>query len=158
MSEFGIAILAAAMSTLGSLILQVYVSRNGRRMLFDEKRLQAVVSVRQDVEIACGRWRGWAESILEKFDDVTVTSRKRNSDEALHEAWYSTRVFEMYFPQLRNEADLMRKMMLAVKDEAERQVRSGEDFNGSAFDAVGLRILDLDNVVSQARKILALPA
>jgi hypothetical protein len=158
MSDFLLALLAALMSTLGSLILQVYVSKNSRRMLFDEKRLQAVVSVRQEVEIACGRWRGWAESVLESFDAETVMTRKRAADECLHGAWYSTRVFEMYFPQLRSDSDLMRQLMMAVKDEAEKQVSERKKFDGKNFEHVGSRIMDLDDVVSRARKILALPA
>jgi hypothetical protein len=158
MSDFLLALLAALMSTLGSLILQVYVSRNSRRMLFDEKRLQAVVSVRQEVEIACGRWRGWAESVLNNFDTETVASRKRVADECLHGAWYSTRVFEMYFPQLRSDADSMRQLMMAVKDEAEKQVSDKKKFDGKNFELVGSRIIDLDDVVSRARRILALPS
>ena len=158
MSDFFLALLAALMSTLGSLLLQVFVSRNSRRMLFDEKRLQAVVSVRQEVEIACGRWRGWAESVLKGFDAETVMTRKRTAEECLHGAWYSTRDFEMYFPQLRSDADSMRQMMMAIKDEAEKQVRDGKHFDGSNFDLVGSRVMNLDDAVSRARKVLALPS
>lgn len=60
MDNLLVALLAASMSTFGSFLLQMYVSRESRRQTYDEKRLMALLDVRQEVEKAEGKWFRWA--------------------------------------------------------------------------------------------------
>jgi len=156
MSDFAIALIAASLSTLGSLLTQMFVSKNSRRQTYDEKRLVALVEVRQAVEEAVGRWYAWANARLGQESPEAYASLQERASEATHEAWYSTRVFEMYFPTLMKESQSMRDEISRCKDEANRQVEVGGVFDKAGFSSN--QTVDLDEVVAKARKILGYPS
>lgn len=155
MSEFMIALLAACMSTLGSLLLQMYVARTNRRLTYDEKRLDALLNVRQLVESCGGRWFGWASAVLNGAQGQDPEHLRKNAIDAMDRAWYATRVFEMYFPTMKEDADKMRAQMKRRREVAEQQVNEGGPFDAGGFSAS--RLVDLDDVVHRSRQILGYP-
>ncbi len=160
MDNLGVAILAAGFSTLGSLLLQMYISKNSKDQRYDEKRLMALLDVRQKVEQAGGQWYGWTNARLSGLSDEECSSLENAAGSATNDAWYATRVFEMYFPTLMKESQQMRDSLLSNKAEAVRQVELGGDFDKVRIDA-GWDALrnpsNLSEVVSKARKILGYP-
>lgn len=155
MSDLGLALVVTSISTLGSLLVQVYMSRTTRRDTYDEKRLVALLDVRQAVEQAGGRWFGWASKCLAGEDPKDCDEFLDMAGQATHDAWYATRVFEMYFPTMMNESQLMRDEVTRRRDLAIHQVEVSGVFNQPAFS--DQRMIDLDDVVSKARRILGYP-
>ena len=156
MSDFSIALIAASLSTLGSLLTQMFSSKNSRRQTYNEKRLVALLEVRQAVEEAGGRWYAWAKACLGQDSPETCASLEERASEATHDAWYSTRVFEMYFPTMMEASQSMRDEISRRKNEAIRQVEAGGAFDNARFSSN--RAVDLDEVVAKARKILGYPS
>lgn len=155
MDNLLVALLAASMSTFGSFLLQMYVSRESRRQTYDEKRLMALLDVRQEVEKAGGKWFGWASARLGGESVEVCDSFEESAGSATNDAWYATRVFEMYFPTMMKESQMMRDAILRRKSEAYRQVALGGD-----FDAVKMKEAsdaNLDAIVAKARKSLGYP-
>lgn len=155
MSDIGLAIMAASLSTLGSLLLQTYVARTSRRIAYNDKRLAALLDVRQAVEIACGRWYSWAATSLNGDTSLTPDDVYLRAGEATHDGWYSTRVFEMYFPSLSEYAEDMRKEIQRYKDEAHAQVSRKGTFDPTQFSAN--KLIDLDDIARHGRKLLGFP-
>lgn len=155
MSDFFIALMAASFSTLGSLLLQMFVARTNRDLMYNDKRLASLLDVRQVVEEACGRWHGWASAVLddERVDDPLKL--RQEAGDAMHRAWFATRVFEMYFPKMTHEANSMRKMLMAYRDEAHAQVEAGGAFDPSKFDV--MFTVDFDAITNSARRRLGFP-
>lgn len=82
-------------------------------------------------------------------------SLEESAGSATNDAWYATRVFEMYFPTMMKESQMMRDAILRGKNEAHRQVALGGD-----FDAVKMKEAsdaNLDAIVAKARKSLGYP-
>jgi hypothetical protein len=156
MSDFAIALIAASLSTLGSLLTQMFVSKNSRRQTYDEKRLMALLEVRQAVEEAVGRWYAWANARLGQESPEACASLQERASQATHDAWYSTRVFEMYFPTMMKSSQSMRDEISRCKDEAIRQVEAGGAFDNARFATN--QTVDMDEVVAKARKILGYPS
>lgn len=155
MDNLLVALLAASMSTFGSFLLQMYVSRESRRQTYDEKRLMALLDVRQEVEKAEGKWFRWASVRLGGESVEVCDSLEESAGSATNDAWYATRVFEMYFPTMMKESQMMRDAILRGKNEAHRQVALGGD-----FDAVKMKEAsdaNLDAIVAKARKSLGYP-
>lgn len=155
MSNLGLALVVTSFSTLGSLLVQVYMSRATRRDTYDEKRLMALLDVRQAVEQAGGRWYGWTSKCLAGEDPNECNLFKELAGQATHDAWYATRAFEMYFPTMMTESQLMRDELSRRRDLATHQVEVTKIFDRSAF--ADHRKIDLDVVVARARKILGYP-
>lgn len=155
MSDVAVAILIASLSTLGSWLVQVYLTRTTRRDVYNEKRLVALLEVRQSVEQAGGRWYGWASKALSGGDLNEAALTREKAEQATHEAWYATRVFEMYFPTMMLESQLMRDEISRRRDLAHHQVEVTGTFNRSEFS--DHRTIDLDEVVRKSRKILGYP-
>lgn len=147
--------MAASLSTVGSLLLQTYVARTSRRIAYDDKRLAALLDVRQAVEIACGRWYGWASVSLKGDATSSPAEVYSRAGDATHDGWYSTRVFEMYFPSLRADAEAMRKEIQRFKDEAHKQVSEGGPFEPIRFSTN--KLIDLDEIAGRGRKLLGFP-
>lgn len=155
METFVVALVAASLSTLGSLILQMYVARTTRRLTFDDRRLSALLDVRQAVEMACGRWYGWASAVLAPASADECRDHLRRAEESMHEGWYATRVFEIYFPAMLADAQSMREEMTRYRVEAQDQVSRNEGFDGDALSAMSR--VDFDDVVRRARQALGFP-
>jgi hypothetical protein len=155
MSDLAIAVVVASLSTLGSLLVQVFMARTARRDVYDEKRLVALLDVRQAVEQAGGRWFGWASKQTRNDDPAVSAEFKELASQATHDAWYSTRVFEMYFPTMMKESQLMRDDIDRQKKLAMHQVEVTGVFDGDEFSKN--RTIDMDDVVKKARKILGYP-
>lgn len=154
-SDFLLALLAASVSSLGALGLQMYVSRNNRKMVYDERRLEALLSVRQDVESACGHWYGWTDSVLSADGADERKRRELDADKATDRAWYSTRVYEMYFPTLKAHGEQMRDQIGRYKSVAHSLVEAGGRFDGDRFTEV--YTFDFDVMVEESRKLLGFP-
>jgi hypothetical protein len=155
MPDVALAIIVASLSSLGSWLVQVYMARTTRRDSYDEKRLMALLDVRQAVEQAGGRWYGWASMRLGDEDPEACASFKEMAGQATHDAWYATRVFEMYFPTMMSESQLMRDEVTRLRDLASYQVEVTKIFDKTAFSE--LRTISLDDVVKKARGILGYP-
>ena len=155
MPDVALAIIVATVSTMGSWAVQAYMAKTTRRDTYDEKRLVALLEVRQAVEQAGGRWFGWASKRLENEDPAACASFKELAEQAMHDAWYATRVFEMYFPTMMEESQLMRDEVSRHRDVATHQVEVSGVFNRSEFS--DHRTISLDDVVTKARKILGYP-
>jgi hypothetical protein len=156
MSNFLLALLAASLSTFGSLVLHVYSSRENRRNIYDEKRLDALLTVRQEVESACGNWYGWADSALDGQPAHVCESRRREAGDATDRAWYSIRRYEMYFPTLKHFGQDMRKQLEGYRSAAEDMVKAGGVFDGNKFASRSLNDV-LDSMVESSRKLLGYP-
>jgi hypothetical protein len=160
MSKFLLALLAASLSPFGSLVLHVYSSRENRRNIYNEKRLDALLAVRREVESACGNWYGWADSVLKtkpKPDPKSVRDKKREEAEtATDRAWYSIRRYEMYFPTLKDCGPDMRKQLEGYRSAAEDMVKAGGVFDGNKFESKSLNGV-LDSVVERSRELLGYP-
>jgi hypothetical protein len=155
MPDLAIAIVVASLSTLGSWLVQVHMAKTTRRDVYDEKRLVALLDVRQAVEQAGGRWFGWASKRLGNEDPEACAEFREMAEKATHDAWYATRVFEMYFPTMMKESQLMRDQISARRDLAVHQVEASGVFDGAAF--ADQRLIDLDAMVGKARRILGYP-
>lgn len=156
MSNFLLALLAASLSTFGSLVLHVYSSRENRRNIYNEKRLDALLTVRQVVESACGNWYGWADSVLNGQPAHVCESRRRAAGDATDRAWYSIRRYEMYFPTLKHFGQDMRKQLEGYRSTAENMVKAGGGFDGNKF-ASGSLNHDLDKIIECSRTLLGYP-
>lgn len=160
MSNFLLALLAASLSTFGSLVLHVYSSRENRRNIYNEKRLDALLAVRREVESACGNWYGWADSVLKtkpKPDPQSVRDKKREEAEtATDRAWYSIRRYEMYFPTREHFGEDMRKQLEGYRKVAEDMVDAGGVFDENKFSSGSLDDV-LESMVESSRKLLGYP-
>ncbi len=156
MSNFLIALLAASLSTFGSLVLHVYSSRDNRRNIYNEKRLDALLAVRRDVEGACGNWYGWADSVLKKKPESVQDKKREEAETATDRAWYSIRRYEMYFPTLKHLGQDMRKVLEGYRSAADDMVTAGGDFKEHQFPSGSLNTV-LESMVESSRELLGYP-
>lgn len=155
MSDF-LVLVAASIPVSGALIVQIYESKASRRRSYDEKRLLALLDVRKTVEEAVGRWYNWASASLGQHPKITCDAARSEAEAATHNAWYSTRAFEMFFPTMMAESQNMRDEITRCKEESMRQVGAGGTFNGAEFSSN--QKIDLDAVTRKGRKILGYPS
>jgi len=148
-------LLAASIPVSGALVVQIYESKTARRRSFDEKRLVALLDVRLTVEDACGRWYGYADATLSQQPSHICEEKERGAGKATHDAWYSTRSFEMFFPAMLREAQMMRDEIKRYRNIATSQIEARGDFSPEEFNEN--RIIDLDTVSQKGRKILRYP-
>ena len=144
------------LSTLGALLIQRISLRSEQKAQFDQKRLDAIVDVRQKIEISLGTWRGWAHVAIEKPPYEDAADRYERASASIHEAWYATRVFEIYFPDLAPQLERLRRSLGATKAIAARQVEAGR-FDAKEFEVESSgsdRVLD--EVTTTARRALSL--
>ncbi|MEY2740014.1 MAG: hypothetical protein RL283_116 [Actinomycetota bacterium] len=143
-------------STLGALLIQRISLRKEQEAAFDQKRLDAIVDVRQKIEISLGTWRGWAHATITRPEFEDPKERYERASRSIHEAWYATRVFEIYFPDLAPELERLRRGLGTAKDIATRQVDAGR-FDHTEFEADS-RECDavLDRVTTHARAQLSI--
>jgi hypothetical protein len=144
---------AAFLSTVGALWTQIVAARINRRNVINDKRLEALVDVRQKIETAYGTWRGWAHVTINAPAHEDANERYTWASKAIHEAWYSTIVFEMYFPSLTPMMREFRETMGKMKDIASEQI-ARRTFDGSQYENIGP---SLDDLTNRARKLLKLP-
>jgi len=144
---------AAFLSTVGALWTQIVAARINRRNVINDKRLEALVDVRQKIETAYGTWRGWAHVTITAPAHEDANERYAWASKAIHEAWYSSIVFEMYFPSLTPMMREFRETMGKIKDVASNQV-ARRQFDGSEYENLGP---SLDDLTHRARKLLKLP-
>jgi len=144
---------AAFLSTVGALWTQIVAARINRRNNLDDKRLDALVDVRQKIEIAYGRWQGWAHvSVTQPGNDDPV-ARFDLAGNATHDAWYATNLYELYFPSMAGMMGEFRNAILAKRDIAHKQVADNR-FTPDEFKNIGP---SLDELTRQGRKLLKLP-
>jgi hypothetical protein len=148
-------LLAASIPVSGALLVQIFESKTARRQSFDEKRLVALLAVRLAVEEACGRWYAYADATLNQQPSHICEEIERGAAKATHAAWYATRSFEMFFPTMLSEAQMMRDEILRCKNISISQIRARGDFNGEEFEQN--KIIDLDIITQKGRKILGYP-
>lgn len=143
----------ALLTFVGATFAQFLGNRLESRRNLDERRLMAIVDLRQKVEISGGRWRGWAKVVIEggEFEDPKV--RWELASTAIHEAWYSTVIFELYFPEFENEMELVRKGLGRERDIADSQVKS-KIFNPKEFESGQTKLIS--DVTRKARNSLKL--
>lgn len=144
------------LSTLGALLIQRISTRSQQQAAFDQKRLDAIVDVRQKIEISLGRWRGWAHATANGPKFVDPKEQYELASASIHEAWYSTRVFEIYFPDLAPQVERLRQGLVTAKEIAARQVEAGR-FDPSEFE-VDSRVCDdiLEQITAKSRRELHL--
>ena len=148
-------LLAASIPVSGALLVQIYESKTARRRSFDEKRLVALLDVRLAVEDACGRWYGYADATLSQQPSHICEEKERSAVKATHDAWYLTRSFEMFFPTMLREAQMMRDEIVRCQNISTSQIEARGDFSPEEFKEN--RIIDLDTVAQKGRKILGYP-
>ena len=148
-------LLAASIPVSGALLVQIYESKTARRQSFDEKRLVALLDVRLAVEEACGRWYAYADATLNQQPSHICEEIERGAAKATHEAWYKTRSFEMFFPTMLRESEMMRDEIVRCKNISLSQVMARGDFSREEFTEH--RIIDLNTVAQKGRKILGYP-
>jgi len=148
-------LLAATIPVSGALLVQVYERRSARRQSFDEKRLVALLDARLDVERAIGRWYSWAFTTLNQQPTHICEEMEREAERATDVAWYSTRSFEMFFPTMLQEAQMMRDEIIRCKNISINQIRARDGFSGEEFERN--RIIELDIISQKGRKILGYP-
>ena len=146
---------AASIPVSGALLVQIYEAKTARRQSFDEKRLVALLDVRMSVEQAVGRWYKWAFVTLGQQPSHICEEAERDAERATHDAWYSTRSFEMFFPTMLDESQMMRDEIARCKNVSISQVKAGGDFSEEEFS--NNRRIDLDAVAQKGRKILGYP-
>jgi len=144
------------LSTLGTLLIQRISAGSEQQATFDQKRLDALVDVRQKIEISLGRWRGWAHATAHKPEFVDPKEQYELASASIHEAWYSTRVFEIYFPNMAPQLERLRSGLGTAKEIAARQVQAGR-FDPSEFEADS-RVCDeiLEKITADSRRELHL--
>lgn len=148
-------LLAASIPVSGALLVQIYESKTARRRSFDEKRLVALLDVRLAVEDAGGRWYGYADATLSQQPSHICEEKERSAVKATHDAWYLTRSFEMFFPTMLREAQMMRDEIVRCQNISKSQIEAHGDFSPEEFKEN--RIIDLDTVAQKGRKILGYP-
>ena len=148
-------LLAASIPVSGALLVQIYESKTARRQSYDEKRLVALLDVRLAVEKAGGRWYSWAFLTLNQQPTHICEEMEREAEGATDAAWYSTRSFEMFFPTMLSEAQMMRDEILRCKNISISQIRARGEFSREEF--VENRLIDLDTITQKGRKILGYP-
>jgi len=143
----------ALLTFVGATFAQFLGNRLESRRNLDERRLMAIVDLRQKVEISGGRWRGWAKVVIEggEFEDPKV--RWELASTAIHDAWYSTVIFELYFPEFEKEMELVRKGLGRERDIADSQVKS-RIFNPKEFESGQTKLIS--DVTRKARNSLKL--
>jgi len=143
----------ALLTFVGATFAQFLGNRLESRRNLDERRLMAIVDLRQKVEISGGRWRGWAKVVIEggEFEDPKV--RWELASTAIHDAWYSTVIFELYFPEFEKEMELVRKGLGWERDIADSQVKS-RIFNPKEFESGQTKLIS--DVTRKARNSLKL--
>jgi len=143
----------ALLTFVGATFAQFLGNRLESRRNLDERRLMAIVDLRQKVEISGGRWRGWAKVVIEggEFEDPKV--RWELASTAVHDAWYSTVIFELYFPEFEKEMELVRKGLGWERDIADSQVKS-RIFNPKEFESGQTKLIS--DVTRKARNSLKL--
>jgi hypothetical protein len=144
---------AAFLSTVGALWTQIVAARINRRNVINDKRLEALVDVRQKIEIAWGRWEGWAYVSIVHPPHEDPSERLKLAGDATHEAWYATNLFELYFPSMAPMMGEFRSSILERRSLAERQVEA-QQFDPAAFKNIGP---SLDELTSRGRTLLKLP-
>jgi len=143
----------ALLTFVGATFAQFLGNRLESRRNLNERRLMAIVDLRQKVEISGGRWRGWAKVVIEggEFEDPKV--RWELASTAIHDAWYSTVIFELYFPEFEKEMELVRKGLGWERDIADSQVKS-RIFNPKEFESGQTKLIS--DVTRKARNSLKL--
>ena len=144
---------AALLSTVGALWTQIIAARINRRNTLDDRRLDALVDVRQKIEIAHGRWQGWAYVSVMRPDNEDPAARLELAGDAMHEAWYATNLFELYFPSMAVMMGEFRDSILRKRDIARRQVKENA-FNPDEFKDIGP---SLDELTRRGRSLLKMP-
>ena len=148
-------LLAASIPVSGALLVQIYESKTARRQSFDEKRLVALLDVRLAVEKAVGRRYNWAFLTLNHQPTHICEEAEREAERATDTGWYSTRSFEMFFPTMLRESEMMRDEIVRCKNISLSQVMARGDFSREEFTEH--RIIDLNTVAQKGRKILGYP-
>jgi hypothetical protein len=151
-----VAIGAATFSTLGAFVVQYFLASRERRNIINDKRLEALVQMREKAEYAGGYWYGWAASAAQKPSHYDEVEKERNASDATNAAWYAITLFDLYFPTFRPDVENLREYLLKRKELALQQIEN-EVFTPEEFDREGsLREL-LEKMVVEARQILDLP-
>lgn len=153
LSNGSVAIGASATTGIIAVLIARHTSRTQRRERLDDDRLAILVKMYSLVEIGEGRWRGWAESIHIKRPDVS--EKLSLAEQAIHDAWYATREFEILFPTLSLEMDKTRRQLEETRELAEQQANRGV-FIGKEFDDRHVQ-KNLREIVVKAREIIELP-
>jgi hypothetical protein len=148
-----VGVTAALLSTLGGLGTQFVAAKIARNNQINDKRLDALVDVRQKIEIAWGRWEGWAYVSIVHPPNEDSSERLKLAGDATHESWYATNLFELYFPSMAPMMGEFRSSILERRSLAEKQVEA-QQFDPAAFKNLGP---SLDELTSRGRTLLKLP-
>lgn len=151
-----IAIGAATFSTVGAFVVQYFLAQTERKNVINDKRLEALVQMREKVEYARGYWYGWAALAAQPSAHYDAREKNRIADDAMNAAWYAITLFDLYFPTFRTELDQLRTQLTSAKTIALRQIENGT-FAPDEFTRDSDVMKHLDIVVVQARAILDLP-
>jgi len=144
---------AALLSTLGALWIQIIAAKITRRNQINDKRLDALVDARQKIEIAGGRWQGWAHVSITRPENEDAAERLALAGSATHDAWYAINVCELYFPSLTVMMSGFRDAIMTKRDIANKQVADNV-FDSDEYKGIGP---SLEELTSQGRKLLKLP-
>jgi hypothetical protein len=151
-----VAIGAATFTTFGAFVVQYYLAKLERKNDIDDKRLEALVQMREKVEYARGYWYGWADNAAQPNAHYNEPEMSRTAADAMNAAWYAITLFDMYFPTFRQELDQLRTQLQNDTKIAERQIEE-KVFDPDEFNRDGDIVKHLDALVTAARDILDLP-
>ena len=151
-----VAIGAATFSTIGGFVVQFFLARMGRRDEINDKRLEALVQLREKVEYSGGAWFGWAAASHRPTEIDNIADKRRHAGDSLNDAWYAVTLFDLYFPTLRKETTKLRVRLKNAESIAHNQVANGV-FDPNEFVTNREENGDLEMIVEEARKLLKLP-
>ena len=97
----------------------------------------------------------YMRSLVSRTDQPVLTEMEREAERATDAAWYSTRSFEIFFPTMLHESQMMRDEIIRCKNISTSQIKARGDFSREEFTEN--RIIDLDTVTQIGRKILGYP-